>query len=124
MMQVVVTFFQQLSFHQRLMFACGLALLVAGVILLGRIRSSIRPTKEPLADDAEAAGETDGVRHGWVFTRTAIGYVTVAIGYHLIVWALPAGITDLCVPLRLWFILPAFCAAAVGGAWAMERRGL
>ncbi len=106
------------------MFACGLILAMTGVIVLGRIRSSLRQTDEPPADDAADAEQANGSRYEWVFTRTAAGYVAVAIGYHLIVWALPPGMTDLCVPLRLWFILPAVCAAAVGGAWAMERRGL
>lgn len=124
MMQAIATFLQQLSVGQRLLLSAGLVVVVAGVVMLGRIRKAAMHGDGPSQDDGQESDEADTVRHGWVFTRTAVGYATVVAGYHLIVWALPPGLTDLCIPLRLWFILPAACAAAVGGAWAMERNGL
>lgn len=124
MMQAIATFLGQLTTVERLLLSVGLVVVVVGVVMLGRIRKAATRGDGPSQNGGQESEDVDAVRHDWVLTRTAAGYATVVVGYHLIVWALPPGLTDLCVPLRLWFVLPAACAAAVGGAWAMERNGL
>lgn len=124
MMQAIAIFLQQLTTVERLLLSVGLVVVVAGVVMLARIRKATVRGDGPSQIDGQESKEPSAVGHGWVFTRTAAGYATVALGYHFIVWALPPAITDLGIPLRFWFFLPAACAAAVGGAWAMERNGL
>lgn len=49
------------------------------------------------------------------------GLCIAAIGYHLIIWNLPPGLTDLRVPVQRWYIVPMVCAALIGLAYSMDQ---
>lgn len=144
MLSSILNFLSQVSATGRVMLAVGAVLVVTGVVALARVRrmadevetgegaeqaqgsSSGRGADE--RDGAEARGDEvpprRGGLYGYPLTQTALGFSLAGLGYHLIVWALPAGLTDLCCPVRLWYVVPVACGIAVGGAYAMERNGL
>jgi hypothetical protein len=58
-------------------------------------------------------------------TRLTISCVLILIGYHLVIWSVPAW-NMAAVPVDRWWLVPGVGALAVGGAllaeW-LERRG-
>ncbi|MBX3402868.1 MAG: hypothetical protein KF699_05575 [Phycisphaeraceae bacterium] len=54
-------------------------------------------------------------------TRMVIGVSMLVLGYHLAVWALPAGMTNVRVPRERWWVVALGVAAAIGGSCVLDR---
>lgn len=54
-------------------------------------------------------------------TRLMIGVSMLFLGYHLAVWALPAGMTNVRVPRDRWWAVVLGVAAAIAGSWFLDR---
>lgn len=128
-----------LSLTGRAMIALGAALLVGGIILVGRIR---RTGGADTSQDTDRGPDSDFNQQGeapthppqgdanrprrsgevsFAVTWLVAGLCISAIGYHLIIWNLPPGLTDLRVPVQRWYIVPIVCAALIGLAYSMDQ---
>lgn len=54
-------------------------------------------------------------------TRLVIGVSMLVLGYHLAVWALPAGSTNLRVPRERWWAVALGVAGAIGASCVLDR---
>lgn len=124
MLSSILNFLSQVSVTGRVMLAVGAVLVITGVVALARVRRMADQVEEAKGEEPSPGASGNSPLRGYPLTQTAMGFSLAGLGYHLIVWALPAGLTDLCCPARLWYIVPLACAAAVAGAYAMERNGL
>lgn len=97
--------------------AAGAVGLVGGVVLLAMSRRLSERSAER-AEAGVAAASADAAPPGrapWsVGSVASAGLAVAAMGYHLIVWTLPAGAFGVRVPASAWWAVPVAGVAMVG----------
>ena len=79
----------------------GIGLLVAGLLVVRLARRALR---------------SDGAHDNSGPTRLTVGMTCLFVGYHAVVWSVPAGWSALAVPLDRWWIVVGIGVLALLGA--------
>jgi hypothetical protein len=103
------------------MVAGGLAIVLAGMLILWGGRLGIPARAERLEAEGSAKGDPRWLRGASESTRLVVGVCALIGGYHLAIWALPPDSTPVQVPRRLWWVLIGALVMVVGGSFILDR---
>ncbi len=119
-----------MNFWQWVMMTSGVVLLSAGIWSLARLRRGDSHASSPLPDSADTPSAPDvrptppepGPRSPEWSTpsRVAVGIALMLVGYHLVVWVMPATATNLQVPRSVWWVVPLTCVILVTLSRALD----
>lgn len=119
-----------MNFWQWVMMTSGIVLLSAGIWSLARLRRGDPHALEPQPDGADTPPAPNvhpvplepGPRSlDWSTpSRGALGIALMLVGYHLVVWTMPATATNLQVPRSVWWVVPLACVSLVTLSRALD----